>query len=90
LHIIGCSIAAPVLGIAQATNHTAGVGVGESAGAGAGILGIFGSLGLQVVADAQGNAGLTIDGSFSFTGIGLAAQGGWTNLDVHSQEYLSA
>ena len=76
LHLIGCSIAAPVLGIAQATNHTAGVGIGGSGGAGAGILGIFGALGMQVVADPQGNTGLTINGSFSFTGIGMAAQGG--------------
>jgi hypothetical protein len=74
-HTLACSIAAPVLGLAQSTNHVAGVGVGGSAGGGL-VIGAFASLGLQVVADPQGNAGLALNFGASFFGIGLGAQGG--------------
>lgn len=90
LHIIGCSIAAPVLGAAQVTNHVAGVGVGGSAGAGV-ILGLFGALGIQVVADPQGNAGLAINvtgGGFGF-GIGAQAGGQYSASTAHNISELS-
>ncbi len=60
LHIAACAIAAPVIGAAQASNRTVGVGLGGSAGAGF-ILGLFASVGVQIVADPQGNAGLAVN-----------------------------
>lgn len=75
-HIAACSFSAAVLGAAQLTNHVFGVGIGGSGGIGAAFFGLYGSVGLQVVADPQGNAGLALNGTFSFTGIGIGAQGG--------------
>jgi hypothetical protein len=75
LHIAACAIAAPVIGAAQASNRTVGVGLGGSAGAGF-ILGLFASVGVQIVADPQGNAGLAVNVNTSASGGGIGAQGG--------------
>ena len=75
LHIAACAVAAPVIGAAQASNRTVGVGVGGSAGAGF-ILGLFASAGVQIVADPQGNTGLAFNINTSTLGVGIGAQGG--------------
>jgi hypothetical protein len=75
LHIAACAVAAPVIGAAQASNRTVGVGVGGSAGAGF-ILGLFASAGVQIVADPQGNTGLAFNINTSTLGAGIGAQGG--------------
>jgi hypothetical protein len=64
-----------VIGAAQASNRTVGVGVGGSAGAGF-ILGLFASAGVQIVADPQGNTGLTFNINTGTLGVGIGAQGG--------------
>lgn len=74
-HIAICMQAAPLVGLAKITNRTVGVGVGGSGGGGA-ILGGFGSLGVQTVADPQENVGVAINESYAGLGGGLGAQGG--------------
>lgn len=71
LHTLFCLAFADLLGTASATNTTVGEGVGGSAGAGIYSQGFAISLGVQVVADPQGNLGLagTFGGVIPFGGI---------------------
>jgi hypothetical protein len=87
-HIVACAIAAPVIGAAQASNRTVGVGVGGSGGIGF-ILGLFGSVGVQIVADPQGNAGLAINVNGGGLGAGIGAQGGG-QISISTAQNISA
>jgi hypothetical protein len=70
-----CSLAGPLLKAASLTKGTVGVGAGGNFGV---LFGFGGSVGLgvQAVADSNGNVGVAINPTAGFLGFGASAMGG--------------